>query len=172
MKERKSQNHWQQHLRQLESQDSADFHFINQVKKPRNNKLFDEKNDFFSSPLLTSPLHEDYSDEGQLTIDVYQTKNDIIIKAAVAGINAEDLDICLNNDMLTIHGERKQEKESAQKEYFYQECYWGKFSRTIILPADVKQDKIKAQLKNGILTITLPKASSTGSKRINVQEIE
>lgn len=107
--------------------------------------------------------------EGQLTIDVYQTDNDIIIKSTIAGVKPEDLDVSINNDMLTIRGERKQEEEISQEDYYYQECYWGGFSRSVILPVDVLPDKVEASMKNGILTIKLPKADTTKAKKIQVR---
>jgi len=107
--------------------------------------------------------------EGQLTIDVYQTENDIIVKSTIAGVKPEDLDVSISNDMLTIHGERRQEEEISEKNYYYQECYWGGFSRSVILPVDVLADKIEASMKNGILTIRLPKADNTRTKKIQVR---
>ena len=107
--------------------------------------------------------------EGQLTIDVYQTENDIIIKSTIAGIKPEDLDVSINNDMVTIRGERKLDEEVEEKNYYYQECYWGKFSRSVILPVDVLADKIEASMKNGILTIRMPKADKSKAKKIQVR---
>jgi len=107
--------------------------------------------------------------EGQLTIDVYQTENDIIVKSTIAGVKPEDLDVSISNDMLTIHGERRQEEEISEKNYYYQECYWGGFSRSVILPVDVLADKIEASMKNGILTIKMPKADNSRSKKIQVR---
>ena len=107
--------------------------------------------------------------EGQLTIDVYQTDNDIVIKSTIAGVKPEDLDVNINNDMLTIRGERKQDEQINQENYYYQECYWGGFSRSVILPVDVLPDKIEASMKNGILTIRLPKADTNRTKKIQVR---
>ena len=109
------------------------------------------------------------SDEGQLTIDVYQTENDIVIKSTIAGVKPEDLDVAINNDMVTIKGERKTEEVIEDESYYYQECYWGSFSRSVVLPVDVLSDKAEASLKNGILTIRLPKASSNKAKKIQVR---
>lgn len=95
--------------------------------------------------------------EGQLAVDVYQTKTAIVIRAAIAGVQADDIDISVNNDMVTIRGQRRVEDDVPPSEYLYQECYWGGFSRTIILPVEVKADKVTAALKNGILRVTLPK---------------
>lgn len=107
--------------------------------------------------------------EGQLTIDVYQTKESIVIKSTIAGVTAEDLDISIDNDMVTIEGERQNCDEVSEGDYYYQECYWGGFSRSVILPCDVLADEADAELKNGILTITLPKASSKKAKKIMVK---
>lgn len=95
--------------------------------------------------------------EGQLAVDVYQLKDDILIRAAIAGVQAEDIDISVNNDMVTIKGRRQLDDEIPEAAYLYQECYWGGFSRTIILPVEVNADKVRATLKNGILRVTLPK---------------
>jgi len=107
--------------------------------------------------------------EGQLTIDAYQTSSDIIIKSTIAGVKPEDLEVSINNDVLTIKGERKNEEEVQGDDYYYQECYWGSFSRSIVLPVDVLSDKIDASLKNGILTIKLPKAATDRVKKIQVR---
>ncbi len=107
--------------------------------------------------------------EGQLTIDVYQTENDIVIKSTIAGVKPEDLDVSINNDMVTIKGERSNEEEISEENYYYQECYWGGFSRSVVLPVDIISEKAEASLKNGILTIRLPKASSGKSKKIQVR---
>ncbi|PIP27434.1 MAG: hypothetical protein COX30_01885, partial [Candidatus Moranbacteria bacterium CG23_combo_of_CG06-09_8_20_14_all_39_10] len=107
--------------------------------------------------------------EGQLTIDVYQTDNDIVIKSTIAGVKPEDLDVSINSDMVSIRGERKNEEVIGEENYYYQECYWGNFSRSVILPVDVLADKAEAAMKNGILTIRLPKADNTRTKKIQVR---
>lgn len=107
--------------------------------------------------------------EGQLTIDVYQTENDIVIKSTIAGVKPEDLDVSINNDMVVIKGERKNEEVVDRGNYYYQECYWGGFSRSVLLPVDVIPEKADASLKNGILTIRLPKADTTKTKKIQVR---
>lgn len=106
--------------------------------------------------------------EGQLTVDVYQTDAEIVIKSTIAGVSPENVDITMDNDMVTIKGEREADEEVAEDNYYYQECYWGPFSRSIILPVDVVSDKAKADLKNGILTIRLPKANKARTKKISV----
>lgn len=114
------------------------------------------------------PSKEDEA-EGQLTLDVYQTPDDIVIKSTIAGVRPENLDIAINNDMLTIKGSRTKGEEIKEEDYFYQECYWGSFSRSVILPVEVETGKIKAVLKDGILTVTLPKSKKARARKIEVQ---
>ena len=106
--------------------------------------------------------------EGQLTIDVYQTPNDVVIKSTIAGVQPENLDISISNDMITIKGKRDKDENIPQENYYYQECYWGPFSRSIILPVDVESDRAQAGMKNGILTIRLPKIEKVKTRKIKV----
>ncbi len=110
--------------------------------------------------------------EGQLAIDVYQTESDIVIKSTIAGVNSESLDISITNDMVTIRGKREKEEEVAPENYYYQECYWGPFSRSIILPIEISPEKSQATIKDGVLTIRLPKAEKMKTHKIKVEEIE
>ena len=114
-------------------------------------------------------LAEDY-EEGQLSIDVYQTPAEIVVKSTIAGVKPEDIDISINNDMLTIRGKREMQEEIHGNHYLYRECYWGSFSRSVILPVEVEANKIEATLENGILTVTLPKAKSAKQISIKVKE--
>lgn len=114
-------------------------------------------------------LEEADSEEGQLTIDVYQTDEEIVIKSTVAGVNPDDIDIDINNDMVTIKGKRAKDEKIETENYFYQELYWGVFSRSVILPAEVDSDKARASIKNGILTIQLPKLEKIKTKKIKVK---
>jgi HSP20 family protein len=106
--------------------------------------------------------------EGQLTIDMYQTKDNVIIKSTIAGVKPEDIDVTIANDMVTIRGERKRDFEASSEDYFYQECYWGSFSRSVVLPVDVDIENVGADLKDGILTVILPKAAKAKAKKIRV----
>ncbi len=107
--------------------------------------------------------------EGQLTIDVYQTANEVVIKSTIAGVKPEDIDISMTNDMITIKGKREKDEEIKEEDYYYQECYWGSFSRSVILPVDVEADKAKASMKNGILTVRLPKIEKVKTKKIEIE---
>lgn len=106
--------------------------------------------------------------EGQLTIDMYQTKDNVIIKSTIAGVRPEDIDVTIANDMVTIRGERKRDFEASSEDYFYQECYWGSFSRSVVLPVDVDIEQVNADLKDGILTVILPKAAKAKAKKVRV----
>ncbi len=106
--------------------------------------------------------------EGQLTIDMYQTKDNVIIKSTIAGVKPEDIDVTIANDMVTIRGERTRDFEANSEDYFYQECYWGSFSRSVVLPVDVDIENVGADLKDGILTVILPKAAKAKARKIRV----
>lgn len=109
--------------------------------------------------------------EGQLAIDVYQTKHKIIIKSTIAGVKPEDLKISLHHDLLSIKGHRHFDENIDDNDYLFKECYWGNFSRSIILPSEVDPSNIDAVLENGILTISLEKIK-TEPVQIAVQEEE
>lgn len=108
--------------------------------------------------------------EGQLSVDVFQTDDDIVIKSAVAGVDPNDLDISISNDMITIRGNRRQEEQISKENFFYQECYWGSFSRSIILPQEVEADQAVADFKKGILTIRLPKAKQVQKIQVKIND--
>jgi len=107
--------------------------------------------------------------EGQLTIDVYQTDDDIIIESTVAGVEPDDIDIDISSESVTIRGERRRSNEVSEESYLYQECYWGKFSRSIILPQEIDPDKAKAEFKNGVLRVRLPKIAKGRTRKLKVR---
>lgn len=107
--------------------------------------------------------------EGQLAIDVYQTPSEIIVESTVAGVRPDELDVDITNESVTIRGERKREEKVVDENYLYQECYWGRFSRSIILPQDIDPDKAQAEFKNGILRVRLPKIDRTRSKKLKIK---
>jgi HSP20 family protein len=109
-------------------------------------------------------------EEGQLTVDVYQTKDLIVIKSIIGGVAPENLDISITSDMITIKGTRTNPDEVKSDDYYYQECFWGAFSRSIILPCDIKTEGVEATIKNGILTVKLPKIEKNSSMKIRVKE--
>jgi HSP20 family protein len=107
--------------------------------------------------------------EGTLTVDVYQDENYVIVQSTVAGVKDEDLEINITNESVTIRGGRERKEEIKEKDYFYQELFWGTFSRSIILPQEVDPDNSAATLKNGILTIKMPKMNRPKSKKLKVK---
>lgn len=106
--------------------------------------------------------------EGQLAIDVYETPSEIVIKSTIAGVKAEDLDIGIEENAVNIRGARHNEEKVKGEDYFYQECYWGTFSRSIILPIEVDNENASAALEDGILTIRLPKIKKAKETKIKV----
>ncbi len=109
------------------------------------------------------------ADEGQLAIDVWQTVENIIINAPIAGVRPEDLDIAITDETVVIKGERHNLSQMNNEDYLVQECYWGPFSRSYTLPVQVIADKASAVLKEGILSITIPKDARSKTKVLTVQ---
>lgn len=101
--------------------------------------------------------------EGQLSVDIFEDEENLVIQSAIAGVSSEDLDIFVNADMVTIRGTRKRDARASSATMHYEECFWGAFSRTIVLPAHVKPSQANAELKDGVLTITLPKEGTGGA---------
>ncbi len=113
---------------------------------------------------------EEFPDvEGELAVDVYQTDDEIVIQSAIAGVKPEDLDITVERDTVTIRGERGNGITERAKNYFHQECYWGMFSRQIILPEEVSPGEAEASMKNGILTLRLQKIERQKVKKVQVR---
>lgn len=105
---------------------------------------------------------------GQLAVDVYETKERLVVKARTAGVNKHDLDVSIADNTLSIHGTLSAGNEEDVENYFVQECYWGEFSRSIALPVPVKEDEIEAVLKDGVLTISFTKVKQDSVKKIQV----
>lgn len=107
--------------------------------------------------------------EGELSVDVYQTPTHIIIKAMIAGVRPEDLDISITRDMVTIRGKREHHTEGTAGDFFFQELYWGAFSRTIVLPQEVEIEEAEATEKHGLLVIRLPKMDKGRQAKLKVK---
>lgn len=142
--------------------------------KPRNQMATPQQAQKDNGEPVTSDewLQEDQSYEGQLAVDVYQKDDKIMVQAAMAGVKPENVEVTLNNDTLTIKGKRESKHQKEGSDYFIEECYWGGFSRSIILPVDVKQDEIEALFENGILTVALPIAKKSKHTKIEIKEIK
>ena len=117
-------------------------------------------------PIAEEWLEEE--EEGQLAIDAYQDDDTITIKAPIAGVNPEDLEIQITDEVVTIKGARRNETEIVRESYFVQECYWGSFMRSYILPVPVDASKAEASMRNGILTVRIPKQEKTKTRVLKV----
>ena len=114
--------------------------------------------------------NEWFETEGKLPIDLYRENNHLIIQTTIAGLKPKDLDICIEKDVVTIRGIRKNPADDSIKDYFHQECFWGPFSKKIILPAEVDPNKTKAIMKEGLLTISIQEAPKERVKKISVKK--
>lgn len=113
----------------------------------------------------------DMADErdGQLAIDVYEKGHDIVVEAPIAGVNSDDIDIHITNESLTIRGKRHRSHTVKDKDYLFQECYWGRFSRSLIMPEEIDADRSEATIKNGVLRVVMPKLHHQGGKKVHVK---
>jgi len=114
---------------------------------------------------------EEENDEAELTVDVYQTPIDIVIQTMVAGVKPEDLELTIARDMVTIRGKRGENRNIDEENYFTKELYWGKFSRTILLPQEIEPEEVEATEKHGLLTIKLQKIDKEKKSVIRVKSI-
>jgi HSP20 family protein len=119
-----------------------------------------------------TPTAADWDDEepvpGQLAVDVYETKDKLVVKARTAGVNKNELDVSISDNTLSIRGTLSAGNEEDVENYFVQECYWGEFSRSIALPVPVKEEEIEALLKDGVLTISFAKVKQDTVKKIEI----
>ncbi|MBV9349670.1 MAG: Hsp20/alpha crystallin family protein [Patescibacteria group bacterium] len=120
------------------------------------------------APVAQQSVHDEPG-TAQLTVDVYQNGSEIIIKALVAGVKPEDLDIAITRDMVTIKGKRVEQKEMNEDGYVYQELYWGGFERSVVLPAEIDVDSAEASERHGLLTIKLPKINKDRQTKLRVR---
>lgn len=112
---------------------------------------------------------EEENEEGQLTVDVFQNPTEIIIQAIIAGVRPEDIDVSITRDMITIKGKREDSRRIERENFFFQELYWGSFSRSILLPQEIDPDEAEAIMKNGILTIKLPKIDKERVQKVKIK---
>lgn len=114
------------------------------------------------------PVDEIFDQDGELVVDVFETNSEFVVLAAIAGVQIKDIDISLEKDMMVIKGDRQDPHENPGKKYFYQECYWGPFSRKIILPENINIDQADAQMDKGVLTIKIPKTEEKGKIGVKI----
>ena len=110
-------------------------------------------------------------ESGQLAVDVFQNQDSIVIKAMVAGVRPDSLDISITRDMVTIKGTREETREINDEDYFFKELFWGTFSRTILLPQEVEVEEAEATEVNGLLTIKLPKVDKGRQTKLKVKSL-
>lgn len=122
-----------------------------------------------TTPGKSLPKINEDDNEGQLSVDVHQTPSEIIIRAMVAGVRQDDLDVTITRDMVTIKCKRENVHTVAEEDYFFRELYWGSFSRTILLPQEVEPDEAEATEKNGLLTIKLPKINKGRQTKLKIK---
>lgn len=118
-----------------------------------------------------SPPHTEEDEEGELTVDIYDKEDAIVIQSTVAGVKPEDIDISVTNDTVTLKGKRERFDAVAEKDYYYKELFWGAFSRSVILPEEVDEELAEAALKHGLLTIKLPKRRRGVVQKVKVKTI-
>ena len=112
---------------------------------------------------------EEEEPAGELAVDVYQTPTHIVIKAMIAGVKPDDLDVSITRDMVTIRGKRERHTEGTAGDFFFQELYWGAFSRTIVLPQEVEIEEAEAAEKHGLLVVRLPKLDKGRQAKLKVK---
>ncbi len=106
---------------------------------------------------------------GELAVDVYQTPTHIVVKAMIAGVRPEDLEVSITRDMVTIRGKRERHTEGGSDDFFFQELYWGAFARTVVLPQEVDIEGAEAMEKHGLLVIRLPKLDKGRQAKLKVK---
>lgn len=114
-------------------------------------------------------LLDDDDESGELAVDVFETPDEIIVKAMVAGVKPADLDIDIARDMVTIHGVREYEDEIEEDDYYHKELYWGSFKRTVMLPEEIDVDLSEATERHGLLVLRLPKVDKARKAKLRVK---
>ncbi len=125
-----------------------------------------------NGPAKQEPVMEKehlFDSDGELVVDVFETKADFVVMATIAGVQIKDLDISVEKDMMVIKGDRKNPHEDPEKKYFYQECYFGPFSRKIVLPENILTEKASAEMDKGLLTVKIPKMEGAEHAKIDVK---
>lgn len=133
-----------------------------------NSEVEEEERTSAPAPSKASDWSEEAAD-AQLTVDVYQTPSEIVIQTMVAGVRPEDLDVDISRDMVTVKGTRHKHHEVSEDDFYSRELYWGSFSRSILLPQEIEVEKSEAGLKNGLLTIRLPKLNKEKKSTLKVK---
>lgn len=131
----------------------------------------EEKHIPIETDKLSSLMEANEEGDGQLTVDIFDNGDYIVIQSAVAGVDPENLDVAFHDGMITVRGRRERMAEAKEENYYYKELYWGTFSRSVVLPGEVDIEKSEATLKNGILTVRLPKRNKVRQQKIKVKVV-
>ncbi len=158
-----NQNPWQEHLEKLDEHYAPDNFFAEQNNKPSSLEKITE--DYFANTL---PESLEMPEQGQLNIDIFEDEQNLYVIAPMAGVNPEEINLTVEKDVLTIKGGRRDNYTENIGECVYRECYWGSFSRSIILPCTVKENEVKAEFEKHILKITLPKETEKQAVEIKI----
>jgi len=140
------------------------------IKMEEEEESFEEETQS-EKKVQTNSWMEEENDEAELAVDVYQTPTDIVLQTMVAGVKNEDLDITIGRDMVTIKGKREEEQSIDDDNYFTKELYWGKFSRTILLPQEVEPEQVEAVEKHGLLTVKIRKVDKEKKNVVKVKSV-
>ena len=114
---------------------------------------------------------EEENDEAELSVDLFQTPTDIVVQTMVAGVKPEDLELSIARDLITIRGKREESRVIDEDNYFAKELYWGKFSRTISLPAEVEPEEVEATERHGLVTIKIKKVDKEKKNNVKIKSI-
>ena len=121
-------------------------------------------------PIEELKVDDWFEPEGELAIDVYSTEKDVVIQSVIAGVRPEEIDITVEDDVVTIKGNRRNPNETEEKHYLHEECYWGPFSRQVFLPEDIDVKNVAAIMKDGVLTLRLPKLHLEKTKQVKIEK--
>lgn len=133
-------------------------------------RLEENESEFDTKPIATKQnILASEEEEGELSVDVYETPSEIVIKTMVAGVKPEDLDVAISRESVTVRGKREEDRTIAREDYFHRELYWGSFSRTVVLPAEIDVDEAEAVEKFGLLILRLPKLDKNRQTKLKVR---
>ena len=133
-------------------------------------RIEEEQEEALEAPVKSAGIwSEESPDEGELSVDVYQTPNEIIVKTMEAGVKPEDLDVSITREMVTVKGRREEERTISEGDYFHKELYWGSFSRSVVLPQEIDVDSAEAVEKHGLLILKLPKLNKNRQTKVRVK---
>lgn len=122
-------------------------------------------------PVETQKEESEADEEGELTVDIYDKDDSIVIQSTVAGVKPEDLEVSITSDMVSIKGTRQPADRVPEERYYYKELFWGTFARTVILPEEIDENRTEASLKHGLLTISLPKKKRGIAQKVKIKTI-